>query len=91
MTDQGSETIERNPSVLQRSVDGETVLYLPATDEVVVLDGIGSVVWGELGDALTSAELAARLADFFDQPVDRVTADLAPLLAQLSAGGWLAS
>ena len=86
-----SEILRRNASVLQRSIDGETVLYLPATDDVIVLDDIGSVVWDELDEPSTQADLAARLADRFDQPVDRVAADIDPLLAQLSAGGWLAS
>lgn len=82
-------TFRRNPTALQRSLDGETVLYLPATDAVVVLDIIGSEVWNLLDTQVSADEVNQVLAVRFDQPVERVSHDTAPLFTELWAGGWL--
>lgn len=89
MTTKPGELFRRNPAVLQRSIDGETVLYRALTDEVVVLDVVGSAVWQQIDGLLSVADLTAKLALLFDQPGARIEEDTAPLLAELWAGGWL--
>ena len=81
----------RNPEVLQRSIDGETVLYLPSSDDVVVLDVVGSAVWRQIDGPVTADTLNDAVALLFDQPRERIEEDLAPLLAELWAGAWLIS
>ena len=75
--------IDRNPSVLQRSLRGEHVLYHPATDEAMALDAIGSIVWDLLASGSTRAQLIEVLGDQFDVPEARIARDLEPLLARL--------
>lgn len=89
MTAKPSEPFRRNPAVLQRSVDGETVLYLPSSDEAVVLDVVGSAVWRQIDGPLGVDDLTDALAVLFGQPRERIEEDTAPLIAELLAGGWL--
>lgn len=89
MTGNPGELFRRNPEVLQRSVDGETVLYQPSSDEVVVLDAVGSAVWRQIDGPLSVDELNGALAVLFEQPRERIDSDVAPLLAELWAGDWL--
>lgn len=89
MTDVTLDPIRRNPEVLERSLDGETVLYLPSTDAVVVLDVIGSAVWRHLDAPVTMPALSNALAAAFEQPIERIESDIAPLIEELLAGAWI--
>lgn len=77
--------MRRNPEVLFRELDGETVLYHPPTDGVVTLDTIGSVVWRALELPGSIDELVPDLADAFGADPEVVRADVVELIDRLVA------
>lgn len=80
----GESVITRSPHVLQRSLDGEYVLYHSGTDSAMVLDAVGSMVWNALESAPTTQELVEVLAAQFDRRPDEIATDLEPLLVDLA-------
>ena len=85
-----TQVIRKNPSVLQRSLEGRHVLYRPDTDEAMGLDAVGSVVWDLLESGATRDHLVDALADRFDVARERIAEDLEPLLAGLVDAGMIA-
>lgn len=83
--------VVQNPTILQRSVGTEIVLYNPDTDEVHTLDAVGSLVWNMLAgpEPVSVDGLSAELAEQFAAPVDQVRRDLDQLLAGLKSAGLL--
>lgn len=53
----------RNSQVLERSLDGELVLYQPATDDVTLLDHIGGLIWSHLTTPISIASMSTLLAN----------------------------
>ncbi|MGI8686879.1 MAG: PqqD family protein [Acidimicrobiales bacterium] len=68
-------------------LDGERVLWDPATGQLARLDRIGSLVWTSLDGVTPIAELVADLADAFGAPPAAVRADVDDLLLRLSELG----
>ena len=81
--------IRRAGIVRWRSLEGDHVIYQPATDEVMGLDAVGSLVWDLLEHEPTRPELTAALAERFDEPVERIVDDVAPLLDRLCDAGMI--
>lgn len=79
----------RDERVLWRRSADRAVLLPASGDDLVVLDGVGRVIWELLDEPWTEASLIAELAEGFDRPVRDVTADVRPFLAQLCAAGCL--
>jgi len=79
---------ERTDGTLHEVVDGRAMLISPAGDEVVVLNGTGTIVWAALAspgdlDSLVGAVCAAHpTAD-----PTAVAADVEGFLAELVAAG----
>ena len=57
----------------------------------LVLDGPAAVIWEELVEGGTRAEIAARVAQSVDAAPDRVAADVAAFLVQLTDQGLVVS
>ena len=86
-----TERFEREATVLERAIDGELVLYLPSTDDVMVLDPPGALVWASIETPVGGAALAEMLAELVARPAEVVLDDIEPLLARLLEGGFLVS
>ena len=82
-----SDRVRRSRGVAHRQVEDQTVIIVPRTSEVVVLNGTGSVVWqlsdGENDLDAVVAEVAAR----FEAPPSEVRRDVEQLYQQLIAAG----
>ena len=75
--------MQRQPAVLHRLFDGETVLYQPETDGVVTLDRIGSVIWELLEEPGSVDELVPDLAVAFKADAQQVRSDVIVLFEKL--------
>ena len=77
-----AERITRNPQILTQQVSEQTVLLNPATGKYFSIDDIGSRV-GELCDgSLTIAEIAERIHDEYDAPINLITTDVIELVTE---------
>lgn len=65
-------------------LDEEIVLYDRDTDQVHRLDAVASTVWSQLDGTESLGRICDRLADVFDQPVDRIRSDVVTLVSNLS-------
>ncbi|HZT97450.1 MAG TPA: PqqD family protein [Chloroflexota bacterium] len=82
-----SRRVRRSRDIAHREVEGQTVIVLPRTNEILVLNETGACIW-ELSDGgRTEAEVVEGLRARFD--IDRETAarDVAALYDQLIEAG----
>ena len=56
----------RHPSTLWRRSSDRVVLLTEARDDILLLEGVGAMVWALLEEPATAAELAASLGDLTD-------------------------
>ena len=75
------------PDLAVAELDGQTVVWDPATARVTRLDEIASIVWSQLDGATPVAELAADLAFAFGTDASVVEDDVNRLLSRLVALG----
>lgn len=81
---------QRAPATIARELDGE-VLLVPVVDRIadlddclfVLQDAVAVFLWEQLGTPRTPSELAARVVEEFDVPLDRAREDLAAFLLAL--------
>ncbi|MFM8305145.1 MAG: PqqD family protein [Actinomycetota bacterium] len=79
---------QRSPRVVSEVVDGQAVLVDPRGEELLTLNEVGTLVWLALDGQRGPAELAADLADRFDDvPVETVARDIAAFLDEVEAAG----
>jgi len=78
-----SDRPRRSPGCHVRDLDGEQVVYDPATHEVVVLNGTAAFIFGLCDGERSVAELLAELQRTFDAPADVLRRDLLATLAEL--------
>lgn len=88
-TADGAARPAREPSAAWRVVDGEAVMVLPSTGKVHTLNAVGTRFWQLVDGQLTMAEIAARLAEEFDAPSDRIERDCHAFAAELAERGLL--
>ena len=75
--------------VTEVELDGESILYDDATQELLVLNGSAGVIWQNLDGACSLRELIADLADVFEVDADIVRADVLDTVRELSRHGML--
>lgn len=72
-------------------IDGELVIFDPATSKIHQLDPLGTVIWHLLDGEASAGELVADLTAGFGVPETQVRTDLAELLANLREHDLLAT
>lgn len=77
------------PGLIAVSIDGETVVYDPASDVLHRLDRPASAVWARLDGTVTVHALADRIADDLGAPLETVRRDVAALTGTLWERGLL--
>jgi type IV secretory pathway TrbD component len=79
----------RSPAALHRTVGHEVLLAGADRESFDVLPGTAASVWTLLEKSATLPELSDELARTYGTPVERIVADVAPLLDELVRRGWL--
>jgi hypothetical protein len=77
--------------VVSRQVDGEWVLYDPASEKMHVLNATAGAVWHQLDGTRTLDELVSGTRNAFDAPppMEVVRRDVHQVLRQFAAEGLL--
>ncbi len=83
--------VVQRAGVRARPVSDDLVLYSPVTDDVTVLDGVGSLVWSLLESPTLIADLIDPLAATFAVDPRVATTDLLALLESLVAADLVAA
>ncbi|MGH9282327.1 MAG: PqqD family protein [Acidimicrobiales bacterium] len=81
----------QHPGLVEEELDGERVVWDPASGRVARLDRIGSLVWACLDGSTGLDELSGDLADAFAADPGTVRADVEQLVARLAELGFLIS
>jgi Coenzyme PQQ synthesis protein D (PqqD) len=81
--------VQRSPAVVWRDGEFGVVLLAPGATEPQTLTGTGRELWRAIARPITTAELAAELADAFAADPAVVEADIAPVLNELRRLGAL--
>lgn len=68
-----------------RDLQGERIVYDPATHEVVVLNETAAFIWGLCDGTRSVAEILAALRQRYEAPEERLRSDLLAVLADLCA------
>jgi hypothetical protein len=76
---------ERAAGVYVRDLDGEQVVYDPASHEIVVLNETAAFVFGLCDGTRSVVDLLRALEQRYDAPVDRLRSDLLAVLDDLRA------
>lgn len=79
--------VGRRDDLAAVEIDGETVIYDPASELLHHLDPIATMIWERLDGTTPLADVARRLAERFDADPEVVTTDVMALVRQLSADG----
>ena len=78
---------QRHPEVLWRRSGARRVLNCPSSEEVVVVDGSGSLVWDLLTEPVAEGELTTMLSEHFDVDEDLVRDEVVGFLDGLHGVG----
>lgn len=81
------ERLERTPDVLVHELDGQLLLLLPGSSEVLHLDAVASDVWRAMATGPTREELVTALAEAYGVDPAVVAQDLVPVLTVLRRSG----
>lgn len=77
----------RVAGLVEEELDGETVVWDPATRHLHHLDGPATVVWGLVDGVMSTSEMALAIAQAFAAPEAVVLTDVGRLIEQLGAQG----
>ena len=73
----------RNPDIIGRMVDNETVLVMPQQGQVKVLNEVGGAIWEMTDGKRTIAEIAERICTQFAVDLNTAQADTLKFFAEL--------
>jgi hypothetical protein len=76
-------------SVTEVEIDGESILYDEASQDLVVLNGSAAVIWHNLDGSCSLRQLIADLSDAFAVDPDIVRADVLDTVRELGRHGML--
>jgi hypothetical protein len=83
-----AERWQRNPAISETTVEDETFLVEPESQEVFYLDRVSSGLWRALAEPQDEAGLVALfVAAFPDTPRPTIARDLAAALAEMKRRG----
>lgn len=77
------------PDVLFQEVEGEAVLLNLSSERYFGLDAVGTRIWQLIEQNMPLAEIAFRIGDEFDAPLETISKDLDVLLEQLTDAGLI--
>lgn len=87
-----AERWQRNPAISETTVDDETFLVEPESQEVFYLDRISSGLWRLLVEPQDEAEVVALFAAAFpDTPRQTIARDIAAAIAEMKRRGLVVS
>ncbi|HEX6208723.1 MAG TPA: PqqD family protein [Actinomycetota bacterium] len=75
--------------MLARSVGESVILAAGDREGFEVLDGAGAIIWDLLEEEVTSGQITATLAAWFEGPRDVIARDVEGLLADLRQRGLI--
>ena len=73
----------RNPDVIGRVVDDETVLVMPKKGQVKVLNEVGTVIWGMVDGKRTINQIIDKICADFEVDRDAAEKDTVRFIADL--------
>jgi hypothetical protein len=73
----------QNPTVKWRRLGDESVLLDVASETYYALNEVGTRTWELIDGRTTEAQIAIKLADEYDAPVEAVEADVRSLVGEL--------
>lgn len=79
----------RNRAILDRGLDGETVLFNLSTNKLHSLNATAGFIWQHCTGANTVNRLVELLVQSFAVTVEQAQADLQPLLAGMHHAGLI--
>lgn len=82
-----TDLLQRVPDLTFQDLDGEVLVLLPGSGGVLHLNQTASDVWALLEEDTSQEEVAELLARAYEQDVERVRSELAPLLDLLVEQG----
>jgi hypothetical protein len=78
-----SDTVSISADLLSTEIDGEIVMMDMEAGRYLYLDRIGSVIWTELAQPRTVADLCQSLAGRYAAPLEEIERDVLDLLEQM--------
>jgi PqqD family protein of HPr-rel-A system len=63
-----STAYRRNPAIEASPMQGEALLFDPATNRFCLLNGTAAFVWDRLQEPATAEQLAAQVSEHFEAP-----------------------
>lgn len=79
-----SSTVSASSDLLSTEIDGELVMMDMESGQYFNLDQIGTVIWRELAQPRTVADLCRFLVDRYDAPAGEIERDVLDLLRQMA-------
>jgi hypothetical protein len=86
-----ADALRPSPDVLCRELEGEAVLLDLGSGLYFGLNAVGTRVWQLVEQGTPAEDIAARIAEEYDAPVDVIARDVARLLDELRTRGLLVS
>jgi hypothetical protein len=86
-----ADALRPSPDVLCRELEGEAVLLDLGSGLYFGLNAVGTRVWQLVEQGTPAEDIAGRIAEEYDAPVDVIARDVARLLDELRARGLLVS
>jgi hypothetical protein len=77
------------PDVLFQEVAGEAVLLNLSSERYFGLDAVGTRIWQLIEQEVPVDDIAARIGEEFDAPLETIASDLHELLGQLADAGLI--
>lgn len=76
---------QKNPALAWREIDEETIIISPTESVMHELNDTGSFLWKNIDGRRSAADLATLLTETYEVTREVALADIASLLAELSA------
>ena len=77
--------------VLETEIDEDISLYVPQTEQVIVLNGTASDIWRLADGSHTIGEVIELLASSYGVSAESITADVEKTVDELSEAGLIES
>ncbi len=83
------QTIQINPNVISRNLDGEEVLLHLETGAYFGLNEVGSFIWRKIQSGDAADEILKSVAEEFDSGSEQASKDFSDFIQQLKVKGLL--
>ena len=86
---QDDTVICRAPDALHRQLLDGVLVRSPAQTDSLRISTPGDVIWQLVAEPITVADLAETMAEIYDVAIDKIRADIEPVLRSLADGAVL--